>query len=98
MFIDTWYANSNEPGKIFSLVRRFGARIDMTALFQFGERHIGHNAAALVEQFVPEAIHQNTPVPRRAVRSGSLGANRGGAIVAYGVIPLRLLAQMVRSV
>jgi hypothetical protein len=89
-------ASANEPREIGSGVGGFRCGVDERARFQLGERQAaGDQRAALEHEFVPFAIKQDAPVPRRAVCRGMLRADTRGAVARHGVVPARARVEFV---
>jgi hypothetical protein len=89
-------SDSDQLGKIRGRIRGIGALINEAACFEFGEwKPCCDHGVTLEHELVAFAIQEDAPVPGNAFSRGMLVADAGRAIGGDGVIPPRVVADLV---
>jgi hypothetical protein len=85
----------NARREIRVVIGRARGRVDPCPLFEFLEgQAAGHDQTLLISHLIPFAIEQNSPVPGLALHAFE-GIDLRGAVVGDGVMPLRVVVQLV---
>src|SRR5213082_2947527 len=91
-----WQSDSDQLGKIRGRIRGIGTLINEAACFELGEwKACCDDGVTLEHQLVALAVQEDAPVPGNALGRGMLVADAGRAIGGDGVIPARVVSNLV---
>jgi hypothetical protein len=89
---------TDQPRKIWTLVRGASGLADQATLFEFATRQpTNGDSMTVIKQFISFAINENSPMPWCTHFHRALGANVRGAITRDGIVPTRLICWRVNS-